>query len=317
MKWTPELDAALAERYETHTRREIATELGLTEGQVRARFWTLGMASKNRPWSDEDLRRLNDAYAGASINRDVDLPGLAASLGRDKANVCRKARELGLTQIARKRVLKRADAPKYDSPEALRAAQSEIAKRRIAENGHPRGALGMKHTEQTKAAIAMNSRKTWDAMTHEQRDDLVFKRVKAKRDKGTPFPNPRGTWKAGWREVGLQRCYFRSRWEANYARYLEWLKCIGQIASWEHEPHTFWFEGIKRGVVSYLPDFRVTEKSGAIQWHEVKGWMDARSKTCIARMARYHPKELLIVVQEKQYNEIKRKVSTLIQGWES
>lgn len=127
----------------------------------------------------------------------------------------------------------------------------------------------------------------------------------------------RGSWKASWREVGNQRCFFRSRWEANYARYLEWLCSIGQIAKWEHEPQTFWFDGIKRGVVSYLPDFRVTENGGAVQWHEVKGWMDARSKTTIARMGRYHPKEVLIVIREKQYKEIGRKVSSLIPGWES
>ena len=40
---------------------------------------------------------------------------------------------------------------------------------------------------------------------------------------------------------------------------LEWLKKNKQIKKWEHEPETFWFEGIMRGCRSYLPDFRVTE----------------------------------------------------------
>ena len=69
--------------------------------------------------------------------------------------------------------------------------------------------------------------------------------------------------------------------------------------------------------MSYLPDFRVTEINGSVQWHEVKGWMDARSKTTIARMARYHPTQVLIVIREAQYKEIMRKVSSLIPGWES
>ena len=89
--------------------------------------------------------------------------------------------------------------------------------------------------------------------------------------------------KSGWREIGGIRKYYRSRWEANYARYLEFLKVNGEIEKWEHEPETFWFEGIKRGVMSYLPDFRVTEKNGDIVFHEVKGWMDARSITKIKR----------------------------------
>lgn len=125
----------------------------------------------------------------------------------------------------------------------------------------------------------------------------------------------RGTWKAGWREIGGKRCFFRSRWEANYARYLEWLKGLGNITDWQHEPHTFWFDGIKRGCVSYKPDFRVTTGE-RYEWHEVKGWMDARSKTTLARMCRYHPAEKIVVIRERDYLEIKNKVGRLCEGWE-
>lgn len=124
------------------------------------------------------------------------------------------------------------------------------------------------------------------------------------------------SWKAGWRDFGGIRKYYRSRWEANYARYLQWLKEHGQIASWEHEPTTFWFAGIKRGCVSYLPDFRVIEMSGSVAYHEVKGWMDDRSKTKIKRMAKYHPTVKLIVIEAKAYKEIERKMAAIITGWE-
>ena len=124
------------------------------------------------------------------------------------------------------------------------------------------------------------------------------------------------TWKAGWREIGGKRAYFRSAWEANYARWLEFLKVHGDILEWEHEPETFWFKGIKRGCMSYLPDFRVMEHSGAVAYHEVKGWMDARSATVIRRMAKYHPKVRLIVVDAKGYRALAKKASCLVQGWE-
>ena len=42
------------------------------------------------------------------------------------------------------------------------------------------------------------------------------------------------TNKAGWREIGDKRCYFKSAWEANYARYLQWLKENGRIIDWEY-----------------------------------------------------------------------------------
>ncbi len=123
-------------------------------------------------------------------------------------------------------------------------------------------------------------------------------------------------WKAAWREIGDKRIYARSKWEANYARYLEFLKKNGNIIEWEHEPETFWFEKIKRGVRSYLPDFMVTELDGSIVYHEVKGWMDARSKTKINRMKKYYPRVALRVIEAKSYTALAKQLSGLINDWE-
>lgn len=126
----------------------------------------------------------------------------------------------------------------------------------------------------------------------------------------------RQAFNAGWRVIGGNRSYYRSRWEANYARYLEWLKDRGEIKNWEHEPETFWFLNIMRGVRSYLPDFRVTENGGKQTYHEVKGWMDAKSKTKIKRMRIYHPSVTLIVIEKGAYDSITQGVSRLIPDWE-
>ena len=153
-------------------------------------------------------------------------------------------------------------------------------------------------------------------MTQEERDDAVSNMARG-RVSGTPVQNrEKASWKSGWRHIGEVKKYYRSRWEANYARYLQWLKENGQIARWEHEPETFWFDGIKRGCMSYLPDFRVTENNGKIVYHEVKGWFDDRSKTKISRMAKYHPNISLIVIDGRSYKSIASKVSTIIPGWE-
>lgn len=132
--------------------------------------------------------------------------------------------------------------------------------------------------------------------------------VKGKSDKTT--------WKAGWRDIGGYNKYYRSRWEANYARYLQFLKESGQIADWSHEPETFWFTEIMRGCRSYLPDFRVSENNGSIVYHEVKGWMDSRSKTKLKRMKKYYPDVELILISEKEYIEIEKKLGGIIKGWE-
>ncbi|WP_145270189.1 PDDEXK family nuclease [Tautonia plasticadhaerens] len=128
---------------------------------------------------------------------------------------------------------------------------------------------------------------------------------------------PQTRWKAGWREIGGKRNYYRSAWESNYARYLEWLKSLGEIRDWKHEPCTFWFPGIKRGCVSYLPDFLVIERNGEEAYHEVKGWMDARSATKIKRMAKYHPAVRLVVIDARQYRLIKAQAERLVPGWET
>lgn len=121
---------------------------------------------------------------------------------------------------------------------------------------------------------------------------------------------------AGWREIGGKRIYCRSRMEANYARYLEWWKTnAGVIVEWEHEPETFYFEGLKRGKNNYKPDFKVTLLDGRVYYVEVKGYMDARSKTVLKRMAKYHPDVTVQLVDKKAYAGISKKAA-MFEGWE-
>lgn len=119
------------------------------------------------------------------------------------------------------------------------------------------------------------------------------------------------------RRADLGTPFFRSSWEANYARYLNSLQKQGLILSWEFEPTTFWFEKIRRGVRSYTPDFKILDADGSSYYVEVKGWMDARSKTKLKRMKKYHPKIEVRVVDGKAYKEIQKKFGALIPEWES
>jgi hypothetical protein len=129
-----------------------------------------------------------------------------------------------------------------------------------------------------------------------------------------PEPKPKLWNSQGVRsDLGI---YFRSAWEANFARYLNWLVSKGEISGWTYEPTTFWFEAIKRGVRSYKPDFGITPTEGEPYFIELKGWMDPRSRTKLKRMAKYHPKVRVDLVDEAAYRAIARTVSSLIPGWE-
>jgi hypothetical protein len=118
------------------------------------------------------------------------------------------------------------------------------------------------------------------------------------------------------KRADLDELYVRSRWEANYARYLNLLIKTGSIVKWEYEPETFWFP-IKRGTRHYTPDFRVWT-SGDYQWHEVKGYMDKVSKTKLNRFRIYHPDEnaRLQLITKTEMAEIAKKVGPLIPEWE-
>lgn len=120
---------------------------------------------------------------------------------------------------------------------------------------------------------------------------------------------------SSWQLIGGKKFYARSRWEVNYAHYLEFFKQRGEIKEWEYEPLTFWFEGIRRGVTNYTPDFRVTLKDGSIEYREVKGWMDPKSATKIKRMAKYHPNVKLRVIGADWFKKNSHTMSAVIPGW--
>ncbi len=236
----------------------------------------------------------------------------------DKSNVCRKAGELGLTDQHRRKVLERKPTRrKTSSPEELLALQQQMARDRIAKNGHPRGALGMRHTPETLARIAESSRRSWADPNSRHRSE---EKTQAASDAmvnfvangGRRYGHSRG--KSGWRE-DLGR-YFRSSWEANYARYLDWLKANGIVVDWKYEPKTFVFEEIKRGTRSYTPDFQVFYRDGRVAWHEVKGWMDPKSAVRLSRMGKFFPEEPLVVIDETWMRRIAKEVSALIPTWE-
>jgi len=110
--------------------------------------------------------------------------------------------------------------------------------------------------------------------------------------------------------------FVRSAWEANYARYLTFLVGVGEIQGWEYEAETFEFDAIKRGTRSYTPDFKVTNLDGAVEYHEVKGWMDPKSNTKLKRMARYHPDITIILIDKDAYYAIRRECKNLVPNWE-
>jgi len=305
-------DEALIESYaRTSSVWKSAEEFGLCGQSVHERLTKLRIIIPMNiftPEQDNLLMEYYEAYA-----EEGRLDELARIMARNKTFVATRARQLGLTNRKRSKL--------YLGPIA-----SANAKRWHSENEHPRGMLGKTHSPEEKSRMSARSKKRWAEMTLEQleahgnvlsqRNHRRWNLMSEEERREFQSHSIRG-WKAGWREIGGQRVYFRSRWEANYARYLEWLRLRGQIAKWEHEPETFWFLKILRGTRSYLPDFRVTENSGIQIYHEVKGWMDDRSRVKLQRMAKYHPHIRLTVIESKTYKSIEKTMKPMLPDWEA
>jgi len=120
-----------------------------------------------------------------------------------------------------------------------------------------------------------------------------------------------GNIQRGWFRVNGRRMFFKSKWKANYALYLAFLKKQRQIKNWQYEPDVFIFHKIQFGTRSYRPDFKVTNSFGDIEYHEVKGWMDAQSKTKLRRMAKYYPKIKIVLIDSTKMKELSKWKSLL------
>lgn len=136
---------------------------------------------------------------------------------------------------------------------------------------------------------------------------------KGKMPKSLNYPltnksGPFGHIKKGWYDINGKRIFFRSKWEANYALYLDFLVKYKQIKKWFYEKDVFMFDKIKFGTRSYRPDFKVYNNDKDFEYHEVKGYMDAGSKTKIKRMAKYYPKVKLIIIDGEVYEDIRKKL---------
>jgi endogenous inhibitor of DNA gyrase (YacG/DUF329 family) len=118
------------------------------------------------------------------------------------------------------------------------------------------------------------------------------------------------SWKAGKRS-DLGNTYFRSSWEANYARLLNHYQDRFVIKSWEFEPDAFDLDGIV-----YIPDFKVIDTNGDVSYHEVKGWMDKGSKKKIEMMRTINSDINFLVIDSEKYNVIEQVYSDMIPNWE-
>ncbi len=284
-------------------------------------------------WSESDIKTITDYYSNTPENL-FNISELSKKINRTEASIHCKANDLKLTlpRGVRKKSdlhikntaesqkgiypnhLKKANEDRKGKPGANKGKKiwsseqkqdiSDRSKEYLQKHCHPRGMLGKKHSEESRRAMSIAGK------GRKKPPEATLKMMQTKVSKyGTLTPNlKRGSWKAQWCEVGGKRFYARSSWEINHANWLESLKKNKSIIDWEHEPETFWFTGIKRGAMSYLPDFKITLNDNSVEFHEIKGWMDSRSRTKIKRFRKQHKQHILRVFGKSNDSLIQFKI---------
>lgn len=313
-KWRPHNksisdDAVIAAYRETENVWLAGERIGLSGQSVSRRLKKCGVPVTKR-WFTERERDIIRAYYSSTPVDTFDLQFLHVLLQRSKPTICKEARSLGLSDPSRK------------CNAAQRRFISGMVRESLRRNGHPKGMSGKRHTDETKAIVGAASKLMWAThktfgiglMSEESRDkrSLAASKRMSKQSGANTYSRCAGGYRAD-----LPGPYFRSSWEANYARYLNLLQKMGVVESWEYEPETYWFGGVKRGVMSYKPDFRVKYRNDPIPVTvEVKGWVTPKDRTKWRRMAKYHPSVKLEIVAEKQYRAIAQKWASAIPNWE-
>ena len=307
--------------------------------------------NKRHRWTNDEVAELKEAY----LKPQPDLVVLSNKLKRFPSNICRKARKLGLgtsyhrlKSDAAKANMRKAAGGLTDQEEIwLKENFNNYTEREMAKflgrsrgtieyekaklglktnykerrwewrNGHPKGMAGKTHSQEERIAMGIRAKARWadpksKLNSEEHRQKLSDRAAYLQKTKLFRTRYSRGRM---GKRADLDGLFVRSSWEANYARYLNWMKGRGEIQGWSYESQTFDFP-VKRGTRFYTPDFRVIENDGSIVFHEVKGWMTQKGQTALNRMAKYYPNIKLILIAKKEYRAIS-KWKALIPGWES
>jgi Protein of unknown function (DUF1064) len=303
-------DGQIADAYQVHgSVWKVGEALGISGQTVSRRMKNIGITVNRKFVSDIDRDRIVIAYQNAPIEGpDLDL--LSKELGRTRQFICRIAGKFGLTKRR-----------PISSSSKRKISLSTIERWKL--QTHPKGFLGKNHADEAKSRISSASKRSWSTQKTFGIGNMSPENLERKSARMALMASLRPAEKnysraKGGRRQDLGNIYFRSSWEANYARYLNLLIRLGAVEKWEFEPVTFWFEGIRRGTISYKPDFRVYYKDDPVpEYVEIKGWVVEKDRTKWRRMAKYHPNIKLVIIKAKEFYALKRKWESSIPNWET
>lgn len=119
-----------------------------------------------------------------------------------------------------------------------------------------------------------------------------------------------------------QLCSLDSNYEYDYALYLDHIYRSSEIAGWVRNRTPFYFTepvlipGKKRHYQRfYIPDFLVFNLDGTYEIHEVKGWMNDRSRAIIDQFKKDFPTLIYKIIEKDDILALQSEFADKLWGW--
>jgi hypothetical protein len=274
----------------------VAKVLGKSGQSIHEALNKRGLINKINLFSKEDYDFLAKNYL---LYRDSGkLPELASRMGRTKYFLCRKAKELGLTDA------------KYIFSDIHVKALKNSSQNQWANKPHPKGMLGKTHSPEVVLNMSKRVKELWgnpnSKFNSPSHRESLSNRMSNFQTSNPNKSNNYSRTKKGWFVKGDKKIAMRSSWELNYAHFLNKMVLDKKIKSWEYEAKSFKFPELVFGCRTYTPDFLVINNDDKIIYHEVKGWMDKKSILKLKLMKKHFPEVKLKIIDELKYKKIEK-----------
>lgn len=297
--WTQEDVAFLREHYPDKGKVWCCNAMNRTEASIRQQAYELGLRQNPK---GQFFREWQSRAAASKVGKK--RPGHSAFMRqRIHAN---PALRMKMTAAMHGGAAKAMQNPEYKAKVLARLASPEnLAKAGAAQQRPELRAIhranGKRRWAENDAFRAKTMKRLQGQEHRKEHSRFMTERLKAQ-------TSAYSRTQSGKRNINGREQFFRSRWEANIARVLDF-----QGRRWQYEAMTFPFDKVRRGTRSYTPDFYLPDEDLYI---EVKGWWDAKSLTKKKRMAKYHPGIKIEYWDSKMYRVLERQLSSIIKDWE-
>jgi len=170
-------------------------------------------------------------------------------------------------------------------------------------------------SSETKLKISQTQKKSASKMTKEERslrygnwkDKKLSENHKKNIREGVSRSIIEGTYQSG-KGTNFTRkdlgCFFRSKWEANIARILNYIS-----KDWQYEKKVFYIRSLNK---NYIPDFFVSNR----YFIEVKGYMRDEDSELIDAFKREYSDKILKIIDWKFYKRLTTRYKSKISNWE-